>query len=121
MHDYLLPLMKYYETWGRDIEVKILTSSGNDETAQRADAVAAKADKPFAVVNFVPAGLDVLDAEMAKAKILVFGYATTAEKALAQAPVPLGPHRLAGACRQRRRSARQAARREEGAVRAATT
>jgi hypothetical protein len=90
VHDYLLPLMKYYETWGRDLEVKILVSSGNDETAQRADVVAAKADTPFAVVNFVPAGLDVFDAEMAKAKILVFGYATTAKKALAQAPYRWG-------------------------------
>ena len=90
VHDYLLPLMKYYETWGRDIKVKILTSSGNDETAQRADVVAAKADTPFAVVNFVPAGLDVFDAEMAKAKILVFGYATTAKKAVAQAPYRWG-------------------------------
>jgi hypothetical protein len=90
VHDYLLPLMKYYETWGRDINVRILVSSGDDETAQRADAVAAKSDKPFAVVNFVPAGLDIFDAEMAKAKILVFGYATTAKKALAQAPYRWG-------------------------------
>ena len=117
VHDYLLPLMKYYETWGRDIKVMILTSSGNDETAQRADVVAAKADTPFAVVNFVPAGLDVFDAEMAKAKILVFGYATTADEGARAGAVPVGPHRLAGDCRQLRRSARQAARREEGAVR----
>ena len=90
VHDFLLPQMKYYETWGRDLDVKILVSSGNDETAQRADVVAAKAVTPFAVVNFVPAGLDVFDAEMAKAKILVFGYATTAKKALAQAPYRWG-------------------------------
>ena len=82
VHDTLLPMMKYYETWGRDIEMRILVSTGNDEAAQRADAVAIKAEKPFAVVNFVPAGLDFLDAEMAKSKILVFGYATTAKKAL---------------------------------------
>jgi hypothetical protein len=65
-------------------------SSGNDEAAQRADAVAITAGKPFAVINFVPAGLDVLDSEMAKAKILVYGYATTATKALAQAPYRWG-------------------------------
>jgi len=86
VHDTLLPMMKYYETWGRDIEMRILVSTGNDEATQRADAGAIKAEKPFAVVNFVPAGLDFLDAEIPKAKILVFGYATTAKKALAQAP-----------------------------------
>jgi hypothetical protein len=90
VHDTLLPMMQYYETWGRDIEVRILVSSGNDEAAQRADAVTIKAAKPFAVINFVPAGLDFLDAEMANAKILVFGYATTAKKALAQAPYRWG-------------------------------
>ena len=90
VHDYLLPLMKYYETWGRDIEVKFVTSSGDDETAQRADAVTVKAEKPFAVINFVALGLDVLDAELAKAKVLVWGAATTTEKALAQAPYRWG-------------------------------
>ena len=49
-----------------------------------------KAEKPFAVLNFVTKGLDVLDAELAKSKILVFGYATTTEKALAQAPYRWG-------------------------------
>jgi hypothetical protein len=90
VHDYLLPLMKYYETWGRDIEVRFHASAGSDETAQRADAVAIKAAKPFAVLNFVTKGLDVLDAELAKSKILVFGYATTTAKALAQAPYRWG-------------------------------
>ena len=90
IHDYLLPLMKYYETWGRDIEVKFVTSSGSDEAAQRADAVTIKALTPFAVMNMVTVGLDVLDAEIAKAKILVYGDATTAAKAQAQAPYRWG-------------------------------
>ena len=90
VHDYLLPLMKYYETWGRDIDVKFVTSSGSDEAAQRADSVKIKAMKPFAVMDLVTAGLDVLDAEMAKAKIFVYGDATTTEKALAQAPYRWG-------------------------------
>ncbi len=89
-HDYLLPLMRYYETWGRDIEVKFVTSSGSDEASQRADVVAIKAMKPFAVMDMVTAGLDVLDAEIAKAKILVYGDATTTTKALAQAPYRWG-------------------------------
>jgi hypothetical protein len=90
VHDHLLPIMRFYETWGRDLEVHFLKSSGSDETAQRADAIAIKAEKPFAVLNFVTKGLDVLDAELAKSKILVFGYATTTEKALAQAPYRWG-------------------------------
>ena len=28
VHDYLLPFMQCYETWGRDIEIRFLTSSG---------------------------------------------------------------------------------------------
>ena len=90
IHDYLLPLMKYYETWGRDISVKFVTSSGSDEPAQRGDAVTIKALKPFAVMDMVTAGLDVLDAEIAKAKIFVYGDATTAAKARAQAPYRWG-------------------------------
>jgi hypothetical protein len=90
VHDYLLPLMRYYETWGRDIEVKFHTSTGDDEQAQRADAVAVKALKPFAVMDMVTTGLDVFDAEMAKAKILVYGDATTTAKATAQAPYRWG-------------------------------
>ncbi|HXY94358.1 MAG TPA: hypothetical protein VEP49_17905 [Acidimicrobiia bacterium] len=89
-HDYLLPLMRYYETWGRDIEVRFVTSSGSDEQAQRADAVTIEAMKPFAVMDMVTVGLDVLDQELAKAKILVYGDATTTAKATAQAPYRWG-------------------------------
>jgi hypothetical protein len=90
VHDYFLPLMKYYETWGRDVDVKFVTSSGSDESSQRADAVTVKAEKPFAVLDLVTAGLDVLDAELAKSKILVSGDATTTAKATAQAPYRWG-------------------------------
>ena len=34
MHDYLLPLMQWYETWGRDIEIRYVTSTGDDESAR---------------------------------------------------------------------------------------
>jgi hypothetical protein len=90
IHDYLLPLMKYYETWGRDVDVKFVTSSGSDEASQRADAVTIKALTPFAVMDMVTTGLDVLDAEIAKAKIFVYGDATTAAKSQAQAPYRWG-------------------------------
>jgi hypothetical protein len=90
IHDYLLPLMQFYETWGRDIEVRFLVSTGQDEAAQRADAVTVKAEKPFAIMDLAPTALDVFDTEMAKAKVLVFGFSTTTQKALAQAPYRWG-------------------------------
>jgi hypothetical protein len=91
LYDYMLPQMRFFETWGRDIEVKFVTSSGNDEAAQRADVLAIKAMKPFAVMVYAqpPAGippLDVLESGLAQAKILVIGYAATAREASAQEP-----------------------------------
>jgi hypothetical protein len=87
IYDYLLPNMRFYETWGRDLEIKFHTSSGNDEAAQRADLVAVKAMKPFAVIVFAqpPSGY-VLESGLASAKIPVMGYASTAEQMTEQAP-----------------------------------
>ncbi len=90
IHDYLLAAMKFHETYGRDIELRYFVSTGQDEAAQRADAVEVKSAKPFAVMDLAPTALDVFDTEMAKAKILVFGFATTTQKALAQAPYRWG-------------------------------
>jgi len=90
VHDYVLPLMQYFETWGRDVEFKFVTSSGSDEAAQRADVVKVKAMKPFAVFHIIVAGLDVFETEIAKAKIPVMGYSTTATKANLQAPYRWG-------------------------------
>ena len=50
LHDYLVPQLRFYETWGRDLEAHFYTSGGTDEQAQRADIVAIKAMKPFAAV-----------------------------------------------------------------------
>ncbi|HXY94365.1 MAG TPA: hypothetical protein VEP49_17940 [Acidimicrobiia bacterium] len=90
VHDLMLPYMKFYETWGRDIEIRFVTSSGSDETAQRADVVKVEAMKPFAVFHLVVTGLDVLETELAKDHIPVMGYSTTATKANAQAPYRWG-------------------------------
>jgi len=90
VHDYVLPLMKYFETWGRDVEFKFITSSGSDEAAQRADVVKVKAMKPFAVFHIIVAGADVFETELAKAHIPVMGYSTTATKANLQAPYRWG-------------------------------
>jgi hypothetical protein len=85
IHDYALSLMPFYETWGRDIEFRFVTSSGSDEAAQRADVVKVKAMKPFAVFHTIVKGLDIFETELAKAKIPVLGYSTTATKANLQA------------------------------------
>ena len=90
VHDYVLPLMKFYETWGRDLEIKFVKSSGSDEAAQRADVVTIKAMKPFAVFHLIVEGLDVLETELAKAHIPTMGYSTTATKANLQAPYRWG-------------------------------
>jgi len=90
IHDYALSLMPFYETWGRDIEFRFVTSSGSDEAAQRADVVKVKAMKPFAVFHTIVKGLDIFETELAKAKIPVLGYSTTATKANLQAPYRWG-------------------------------
>ena len=41
----------YFETWGRKVEYEFVLGSGADEAAQRADAVAVAAKKPFAVFD----------------------------------------------------------------------
>ena len=85
-HDLLLAMRPYYETWGREIDVKFYTSTGTDEAAQRADAVAIKAMKPFAVVNSYNAGYGTMAIELAKAKILVYDAETGREDFTALAP-----------------------------------
>ena len=64
-------------TYGRDIELDFVTSSGDDEPSQRADAVTVKAMKPFVVLDNSPAALDVFDETIAAAKIPVFSLYVT--------------------------------------------
>ena len=82
--------MRNYETWGRDVEVTVYASTGDDEAAQRADAVAILTKKPFAVLDMVTTGLDTLDTAIAKAKVPVWGYSASTTKATAQAPYRWG-------------------------------
>jgi hypothetical protein len=70
--------------------VKFVRSSGTDEAAQRSALVAVEALKPFAAVDLLSSGLLTLEAELANAKIVTFGTATTAKAALAQAPYRWG-------------------------------
>ncbi|HEY7107245.1 MAG TPA: ABC transporter substrate-binding protein [Acidimicrobiia bacterium] len=87
IYDSMLPQMRFYETWGRDVEVRFYRSSGDDEAAQRADLVAIKAMKPFAVIVFAqPRTGAVLESGIATAKIPVIGYFATSEQTIEQAP-----------------------------------
>jgi hypothetical protein len=89
VYDYLLPQMRFYETWGRDIEIKFVVSSGDDEAAMRADAVKIKAMKPFAVLAYgqtMTGTNGVLETALAAAKIPVIGYAATQKDMADQAP-----------------------------------
>jgi hypothetical protein len=90
VYDNIVPLMEYYETWGRDLDITFFESSGNDEAAQRADAVAILALKPFIVLNGDTTGLPVLEAQVAKSKTIVFGYGADADSTIAQAPYRWG-------------------------------
>ncbi len=118
VYDYLLPELRFYETWGRDIEAHFVTSTGSDEQAQRADLVAITAMKPFAVMNLISGtDLEVLEAGLATAKIMSWGYDGVV-RGLGQAvAVPVG---FGGQQRDRDqlgRGDRQATRRQEGRVR----
>jgi hypothetical protein len=78
-----------FETWGRRVEYAFVTATGGDDAAQRTDAAAVIAQRPFAVV--VPAattlgiGGPVFERAVADAEIVVVGYPTTKE-AIEQAP-----------------------------------
>jgi len=90
LHDYLFANKDFYELWGRSLDVTTYTSTGTDEAAQLADAVAIKAMKPFAVLNLDSFGLDTLVTSLAKAKILVNSYSTSPAEAAAVAPYRWG-------------------------------
>ena len=90
IHDYLYAYHNFYEQWGRAIDVEFYTSTGIDETAQRADMVAIMAMKPFAVINFDTYGLDVLVTGLAQKKVLVQSYSTSPAESAALAPYRWG-------------------------------
>jgi hypothetical protein len=77
-------------TYGRDIELEFVVSSGDDEAAQRADAVTVRAKKPFVVIDSTASSLPVLDTDIAAAKIPVFSLNATIAETLKQAPYRWG-------------------------------
>ena len=78
------------EQWGRTVEFEYFDSTGGDEAAQRADAVAVLAMKPFAVIDVggrnSPAG-DVFQTLIAQGKVLSISATTgTNRQSIAQSP-----------------------------------
>ena len=69
--------------------IDLVTASGPDETAQRADAVAVIAKKPFMVVDMTginTGGARVFSTVVARAKIVTFSPSTTVKSATEQTP-----------------------------------
>jgi hypothetical protein len=79
-----------YETWGRKVEFSFFTSSGDDEAAQRADALAIEQVKPFAVIDLNSRGLRTLATVLAAKKYIVFEDGTTTQDTIDQAPYRWG-------------------------------
>jgi hypothetical protein len=67
------PYQQNYEFWGRTPEFVFVESTGDDEAAQRADAVTVKAEKPFAFIDATPNGLPMLQSLVAADKTVVYG------------------------------------------------
>jgi hypothetical protein len=86
------PYQRFFETYGRRVDLEFITSSGDDESAQRADAVAVEAKKPFAVIDATWATHDVFEGTIAASKIPVYGNssAATYESTQKQAPYRWG-------------------------------
>jgi hypothetical protein len=79
-----------FETWGRTVELKFVTSSGSDEASQRADALTVKAQKPMFVIDNLASGLSTLAAVLAADKYVVYSFGTTTDDAVKQAPYRWG-------------------------------
>ena len=77
-------------TYGRDVDLQFVTSTGDDEAAQRADAIAVKEMKPFAVLDAGTTDLAVFDTALVQAKIPVFSLYVGVAATLAQAPYRWG-------------------------------
>jgi hypothetical protein len=77
-------------TYGRKIDQEFVVSTGDDEAAQRADAVTIIAKKPFVVIDATTTSLDVLDTALAAAKIPVFSLNATVSETLKQDPYRWG-------------------------------
>src|SRR5205823_2003585 len=80
------PYERFYQQWGRKVEYAVFNATGNDEVAQRADAIKIAAMKPFAVMQ-VAASDTVLITELAARKVVTVANAGISQ-ALAQKLAP---------------------------------
>lgn len=94
MQDALLdawaPVAQFYEQWGREVDWVWITSTGDDEAAQRADAVKVDEAKPFFVIDSTPNGETALQTALAAKKYVVYGYGSSVEDVTSQAPYRWG-------------------------------
>jgi hypothetical protein len=79
-----------HNTYGRTFDLQFVTSSGDDEASQRADAVTVKGMKPFAAIDGTYTSEPVFATELAAAKIPVLQNTTSLESTLKQAPYRWG-------------------------------
>jgi hypothetical protein len=75
-------LSKFYETYGRKLDIEFYTRTGIDESAQRADAVAIEEMKPFVVLAALPITGQIL----AQHHIISFDTPTDPKVVQAQSP-----------------------------------
>ena len=73
-----------YETYGRTVDMEIVTPSGTDETSQHADALTVTSKKPFFVVDAI--GQPVFAAAVAQSKTIVNSNTGTPDDWNKQAP-----------------------------------
>ena len=89
VYDYADENFGTYQLWGRTPKFEIVTASGTDETAQRADALEVINMKPFMVVDLTATGTGgapVFASTIAARKILSVSASTTATIGGQQSP-----------------------------------
>ncbi len=89
VYDYAQKQLGTFQLWGRTPKFEIVTQSGTDETAQRADALAVINKKPFMVFDMTgtsTGGSPVFSSTVAARKIVVVSASTTATVGAQQSP-----------------------------------
>jgi hypothetical protein len=89
-NDALAAYEKFFQTYGRKIDLQYVTSSGDDEAAQRADALSVIAMKPFIVADATYTSHPVFETQVAGAKIVTYGGGATFDATQKQAPYRWG-------------------------------
>jgi hypothetical protein len=88
-YEYAQDNLHTYQTWGRTIDFEVVEASGADETAQRADATAIAAKRPFIVFDqtgWATGGAPALASALAAKHILTVSGSTTPKIGKAQDP-----------------------------------